>query len=83
MASPTYNGCGGYARGCFYIVAAACGDQSLYRDIWELRDPSHDQRNLVEDFAIGVIHGQITFARYLAGEMIKLGSTFCKMRGQV
>lgn len=76
MASPTYNGCGGYARGCFYTVAAACGDQSLYRDIWELRDPSHDQQNLVGDFAIAVIHGQITFVRYLVGEMIKLESTF-------
>ena len=76
MAGPTFKGCGSYARSCFYTVAAACGDQSLYRDIWDMGSPSHDQHNLVGDFAIAVIHGHMTFARYLVGEMIMLGSLF-------
>lgn len=73
MASPTYKDCEDYARSCFFTVAAACGDQSLYREIWDMRHPSHD---LVGDFVIAAIYGHVTFVRYLVGEMIKLGSTF-------
>ncbi|KAJ5542469.1 ankyrin [Penicillium sp. DV-2018c] len=71
LASPEYNA--GYAKDCC-TVAAACGDQSLFRDIRELPDSSLDRGDFLRIFAIAVINGQIPFVEYLVGEMRKLES---------
>ncbi|KAJ5555650.1 ankyrin [Penicillium sp. DV-2018c] len=68
LASPEYEHSARFARGCS-TVAAACGDQSLFRDIRKMRDSSLGLEDLLRIFYIAVGHGQIPFARYLVGEI--------------
>ncbi|KAL6229257.1 hypothetical protein BDW75DRAFT_225386 [Aspergillus navahoensis] len=71
MASPDVRGCGGYARGCFYDMAATRDDLPLYQEIRNLWGPSHHWQDLVGSFQIAIFHGSLTVARYIVDEMAR------------
>ncbi|KAJ6019797.1 ankyrin [Penicillium canescens] len=71
MAGPEYQGCGGYARGCFYDVIAACNDLPLYQECWDMRGSSHDWQHLAGSFRIATLRGNLTVARYIVDKMVK------------
>ncbi|CAG8319759.1 unnamed protein product [Penicillium salamii] len=54
MTGPRYQGCGGYARSCFYNVIAACNDLPLYQECWDMRASSHDWQHLTGRFGIRI-----------------------------
>ncbi|KAJ5102459.1 ankyrin [Penicillium argentinense] len=70
MTGPQYQGCGGYARSCFYRVIAACNNQPLYQECWDMRGASHDWQHLRSSFGIAVLHGNLALARYIVDEMV-------------
>lgn len=70
MTGSQYQGCGGYARSCFYNVIAACNHLPLYQECWDMRGSSHDWQHLTGSFGIAVRHGNLALARYIVDKMV-------------